>query len=67
MGGEALGPVKTHFPRVGECQGGEARRSAWVGRGAPSWRPGAGGWDREFLEGKLGRGIIFEIYKGDIQ
>jgi hypothetical protein len=27
MGGEALGPMKTSCPSVGECQGGEV--SAW--------------------------------------
>jgi hypothetical protein len=31
MGGEALGPVKTQCPSVGECQGGEAGVGGWVG------------------------------------
>jgi hypothetical protein len=51
MGGEALGPVKALCPSIGECQDQEWE---WVG-----W--GAGGGDREFLEGKLGKGITFEM------
>jgi hypothetical protein len=31
MGGEALGPVKTQCPSVGECQGNEVDMSGWVG------------------------------------
>jgi hypothetical protein len=49
MRGEALGPVKTRCPSVGECQGGEA---------------GVGGWGDEiggFQGGKLGKGITFEM------
>jgi hypothetical protein len=48
MGGEALGPVKVLYPSVGECQGQEA--------GA-----GGGGRGGGFSEGKLGKGITFEM------
>ena len=41
MGGEAFGPVKAHFPNVGECQRAEV---------------GEGGWEREPLHGGNGRG-----------
>jgi hypothetical protein len=46
MGGEALGPVKVLCPSIGECQNWEWE---WVGLEA-------GGGDRQFLEGKLGKG-----------
>ena len=47
MGGEALGPVKVLCPSIGECQDKE-----W------EWVVGleAGGGDRQFSEGKLGKG-----------
>ena len=51
MGGEALGPVKTLCPSIGECQDQEWE---WVGGGA-----GVG--DKGSSEGKLGKGIIFEM------
>jgi hypothetical protein len=51
MGGEALGPVKALYPSIGECQDQDWE---WVG-----W--GAGGGDRGFSEGKLGKGITFEM------
>jgi hypothetical protein len=51
MGGEALGPVKAVCPSIGECQDQEWE---WVGCRA-------GGGDRGFLEGKLGKGITFEM------
>ena len=51
MRGEALGPVKVLCPSIGECQDWEWE---WVG-----W--GAGGGDRRFSEGKLGKGITFEM------
>jgi hypothetical protein len=51
MGGEALGPVKVLCPSIGECQ---SQEWEWVG-----WIAG-GGW-RGFLEGKLGKGITFEM------
>ena len=41
MGGEAFGPVKAHFPSVGECQGAEV---------------GEGGWEKEHLHGGNSRG-----------
>ena len=53
MGGEALSPVKVLCPSIGECQNQEWE---WVGLGA-----GAGGRDRGFSEGKLGKGIAFEM------
>jgi hypothetical protein len=43
--GEALGPVKAI----------SGNGSGWVGE------QGKGGGDRSFLEGKLGKGIIFEM------
>jgi hypothetical protein len=49
MGGEALGPVKVLCPSVGECLG------QGVGVG------GLEGMDRGFSEGKLGKGITFEM------
>jgi hypothetical protein len=53
MGGEALSPVKILCPIIGECQDQEWE---WVG-----WEAGGGRVDREFLEGKLGKGITFEM------
>jgi hypothetical protein len=54
MGEEALGPVKVLCPSIGECQG--ARNgSGWVGE------HGEGGGNRGFSEGKLGKGITFEM------
>ena len=53
MEGEALGLVKVLCPSIGECQNQEWE---WVGLGA-----GAGGRDRGFSEGKLGKGIAFEM------
>jgi hypothetical protein len=49
MGREALGPVKALCPSVGECQDQEWE---WVG-----WGQG----NRGFSEGKLGKGITFEM------
>ena len=49
MVGEALGLVKNICPSTGEGQGQE------VGMG------GLGSRDREFSEGKLGKGITFEM------
>jgi hypothetical protein len=51
MGGEALGPVKALCPSIGECQNQEWE---WV-----VWGAGKGGGD--FLEGKLGKAIKFEM------
>jgi hypothetical protein len=33
----------------------------WEAGETPLWRQGERGWDRGFLEGKLGKGIIFEM------
>jgi hypothetical protein len=52
MGGEALGPVKVLCPIIGECQ--EAGVAGLVSRGRR-------GGNREFLEGKLGKMITFEM------
>jgi hypothetical protein len=51
MGGEALGPVKAQCPSIGKCHDYEWE---WVG-----WGTGEG--DRVFSEGKLGKGITFEM------
>jgi hypothetical protein len=50
MGGEALGPMKALCPSIGECQDQE-----WSGS------LGEQGEVRGFLEGKLGKGITFEM------
>jgi hypothetical protein len=50
MGGEALGPVKVLCPNIGECldqEAGVGGLESMVGRG--------------FSEGKLGKGITFEM------
>jgi hypothetical protein len=52
-GGEAFGPVKILYSSIEECQGQEQE---WVGCGA-----GGGGRGQGFLEGKLGKGITFEM------
>ena len=54
MGGEALGPMKAGCTSVGECQGREAGVSRLVSRGRGK---GIG----DFSEGKLGKGITFEM------
>jgi hypothetical protein len=51
---EALGPVKVQCPNIGECQGQEPGVD-WLGSRE------AGGGDTGFLEGKLGKGITFEM------
>jgi hypothetical protein len=53
MGGEALGLVKVLCPSVGDCQGQEEGVGGLVSRG--------GRRDRGFSEGKLGKGITFEM------
>jgi hypothetical protein len=53
MGGEALGPVKALCLSIGECQDQEWK---WVG-----WGAGGGVGDRRISEGKLGKGITFEL------
>jgi hypothetical protein len=50
MGGEALGPEKALCPSIGECQDQEWE---WVG-----WEKGERRGDREFSEGKLGKGTF---------
>jgi hypothetical protein len=56
MGGEALGPVKVLCRSVGECQDQEAGVGGLVSRGR-----GKGIVGGCFLEGKPGKGIIFEM------
>jgi hypothetical protein len=51
---EVLGPVKVLYLSIGECQGQEA------GMGRLGSREN-GGEDRGFLEGKLRKGITFEM------
>jgi hypothetical protein len=53
MGGEALGPVKALCPNIGECQDQEGE--------CVGWGAGERGGDRGFSEGKLGKGITFEM------
>jgi hypothetical protein len=53
MGGEALGPVKVLCPSIGKCQDQEWE---WVG-----WGVWGGGGDRGISEGKLGKGITFQM------
>jgi hypothetical protein len=53
MGREVLGPMKALCPSIVECQDQEWE---WVVSGA-----GQGGRGWGFLEGKLGRGITFEM------
>jgi hypothetical protein len=53
MGGEALGPMKVLCPCIGEYHDQDA------GLGRLGSRSGVG--DRRFSEGKLGKGITFEM------
>jgi hypothetical protein len=53
MGGDALVPVKVICPSIGKCQRQEDVVCGLVNRGR--------GRDREFSEGKLGKGITFEM------
>jgi hypothetical protein len=53
MGGEAPGLIKALCPSVGECQD---RKWEWV-----SWGARGRGGDRGILEGKLRKGITFEM------
>jgi hypothetical protein len=52
MGEEAFGPVKVICPSIGEFQGQEAGAGGLGSRGRG---------DRGFSEGKLGKGITFEL------
>ena len=54
MGGEALGPEKAQFPRVGECQDREVGVGGLVTKG---WGNGIGG----FRRGSQEREITIEI------
>jgi hypothetical protein len=53
MRGEYLSPVNVLCPSIGECEGQEW---VWVG-----WEVRGKGGDRGFSEGKLGKGITFEM------
>jgi hypothetical protein len=55
VGGETLGLVKVICPIIGDCQSQKAGVGGLVSRGQ------GGGSDRGFLEGKLGKGITFEM------
>jgi hypothetical protein len=62
MGGEALGPLKTQCPSVGEFEGGEAGVGEWVG----GWvvehpHRSRGGEMEEEGRGGPGKGITFEM------
>jgi hypothetical protein len=54
MRGEALGPVKALCPSVGECHSQESGVGGLVSRGR-------GKREGNFLEGKQGKGITFEM------
>jgi len=60
MGGEALGPVKAQCPSIGKCQDVKAGVAKWLGE-HPHRSRGEGKWDRGVEEGKLGKGITFEM------
>jgi hypothetical protein len=60
MGGEALGPVKTPCPSVGECQGREAGVCGSVVE-LPHRSRGREDGIWGFPEGKPGKGITFEM------
>jgi hypothetical protein len=53
MGEEVLGPVKVLFLSIVDCQGQEAGVSRLMSRGT--------GEGMGFSEGKLGKGITFEM------
>jgi hypothetical protein len=53
MEGETLGLRKVLCPSIEEYQGQEA--------GVGGWEAGGGGGDRGFSEGKLEKGITFEM------
>jgi hypothetical protein len=53
VGGEAFGSVKVLCPNIGECQGQEA--------GVGGLGSGGRGGTRGLSEGKLGKGITFEM------
>jgi len=53
--------VKTHFPRVGECQGGEVAVGGWEEEEHPHRNRGREDGRRRFQKGKPGKGITFEM------
>jgi hypothetical protein len=53
-------PVGLRCPIEGEYQGKKAGVDGCGGEHAHRGRA-RGGWDREFLEGRLGRGVMFEM------
>jgi len=56
MGGEALGTAKAGPPNLGQCRAGKGV----VGEG--EYPHGSRGrWNKGLMEGKLGKGIIFEM------
>jgi hypothetical protein len=54
MGGEALSPMKVLCPSIGQYQDQDVVVSRLMTRGR-------GEGDRGFSEGKLGKGMVFEI------
>ena len=56
MGGEALGPVETRCPNVGECKGSEVGVGGWMVKEHPHKSRKEGEWNRRFAEGKQERG-----------
>jgi hypothetical protein len=56
MGRDVVGPMKVLYPSIEECQGQEEGVGGLVSRGR-----GEGRGDRGFSEGKLGKGIAFEM------
>jgi hypothetical protein len=59
MGGEDPGPVKARFLSVGECQASELEVGRFLGEHPHRSRARGMGW--EFVEGKPGKGITFEM------
>jgi hypothetical protein len=60
MGGEAPGSVKSGSPSIGECQAVEVGVCEWVGKHSHRSK-GSGEGIGDFSEGKLGKGITFEM------
>ena len=62
MGGELLGPVEARCPSIEKCYGADVGVGGWVEGEHPHRSRGEreGRRDR-FVEGKLGRGITFEM------
>jgi hypothetical protein len=59
MRGEPNVPVKAQCPSIEECQGRVLGVAGWVEE--HPYRSKGRGWYREFLQGKLGKRITFEM------